>query len=462
MAPLFAPGVYVKEVSKLGKSVVAASTSIPAFIGHTQKGTTEPRRIQSLQEYEQVFGGAHPTVEINLSGYVTAPLSGFILPPYALYYAISLFFANGGSSCWIVSIGGYSPDLKINHLAIVANDGKSPAIAKLDSIDEISLLCIPELPLITADDRGKVVVAMLKNCATRGDRFAIMDEYGRPGDDIAKFRQGCGTQNLSYGAVYYPQVHYGLGTPDSAIKFVTPLSPATDGKTVAEALVIAAQDNEAGRIMSGILNQNYQTLRTQVGKLINLYVGASGALAGIYGATDATRGVWKAPAGMSIAGVEKPFILWHTTDDSPLYDESGAGKDINRIRKTETQGAVVWGARTLAGNDLDYRYISVRRLLIFVGQSLKRATSFAVFEPNNANTWTMVKTMTENFLNELWRQGGLVGPKPSDAFQVKVGLGQTMNAEDVLNGILRIEVSLAPVRPAEFVVLSFSQLVQPT
>lgn len=118
---------------------------------------------------------------------------------------------------------------------------------------------------------------------------------------------------------------------------------------------------------------------------------------------------------------------------------------------------MVWGARTLAGNDNEWKYINVRRFANFVEESVEKAIGTFVFEPNDANTWAKVRTMIENFLINQWRDGALMGAKPEHAFNVAVGLGKTMSVDDILNGYMVIEVHLAIVRPAEFIVMKFMQ-----
>ena len=184
-----------------------------------------------------------------------------------------------------------------------------------------------------------------------------------------------------------------------------------------------------------------------------------GAIAGVYASVDASRGVWKAPANVSINGVAS--VIKMTTDElDDLNISASTGKSINAIRLFRGQGILVYGARTLAGNDNEWRYVPVRRLFNMVEESVKKATEPFVFEPNDANTWLRIKNMIENFLFTLWRDGALAGAVPTDAFYVKVGLGQTMTAQDILNGFLYIEIGMAAVRPAEFVVLKFSHKLQ--
>lgn len=140
--------------------------------------------------------------------------------------------------------------------------------------------------------------------------------------------------------------------------------------------------------------------------------------------------------------------------------DPGPGKSVNAIRPFNGKGILVWGARTLDGNSSEWRYISVRRFFIMVEESAKKATVQFVFEPNDANTWTKIRAMIENFLTVLWRDGALAGSKPEQAFFVKCGLGQTMTAQDILDGKLIVEIGMAAVRPAEFIILRFMHKLQ--
>lgn len=182
----------------------------------------------------------------------------------------------------------------------------------------------------------------------------------------------------------------------------------------------------------------------------------SGAVVGVYAATDRTRGVWKAPANVSLANVVAPTATFTKTELENLNVDAVAGKSVNAIRSFVGKGTLVYGARTLAGNDNEWRYISVRRFFNMVEESSKNATEAFVFEPNDANTWVKVQGMLENFLTTLWRQGALQGEKPEHAFYVAVGLGKTMTSLDILEGRMIVEIGMAVVRPAEFIILRFS------
>jgi phage tail sheath protein FI len=203
----------------------------------------------------------------------------------------------------------------------------------------------------------------------------------------------------------------------------------------------------------------YANIKTAI-KREGIIVPPSGAMAGVYAAVDGTRGVWKAPANVALNTVIEPMVNIDNNTQDDLNIDVNAGKSINAIRSFSGKGTLVWGARTLAGNDNEWRYVSVRRFFIMVEESAKKSTEPFVFEPNDANTWVKVRGMLENYLTVLWRQGALAGAKPEHAFFVKCGLGQTMTAQDILEGKLIIEIGMAAVRPAEFIILRFSHKLQ--
>jgi phage tail sheath protein FI len=185
----------------------------------------------------------------------------------------------------------------------------------------------------------------------------------------------------------------------------------------------------------------------------------SGAVAGIYATVDRTRGVWKAPANISVNDVVGPTVKINDAVQSDL-NVHFTGKSINAIRAFTGKGTLVWGARTLAGNDNEWRYVPVRRFFNMAEESIKKATEPFVFEPNDANTWVRVRAMIENFLTLQWRAGALAGAKTEQAFYVKVGLGETMTAQDILEGRMNVEIGMAVVRPAEFIILKFAHKMQ--
>ncbi|MCW3104356.1 MAG: hypothetical protein JWO09_2796 [Bacteroidetes bacterium] len=203
----------------------------------------------------------------------------------------------------------------------------------------------------------------------------------------------------------------------------------------------------------------YNSISSQI-SAYSLQLNPSGAMAGIYARVDNERGVWKAPANVGVRSITGPSINVTNSEQDDLNIDATSGKSINVIRSFTGRGTLVWGARTLAGNDNEWRYINVRRLFNYVEESVQEATMFVVFEPNTANTWQRVKGMIESFLTSLWREGALAGATTKDAFFVNVGLGQTMTAQDILEGRLIVEVGMAAVRPAEFIILQFEHKLQ--
>lgn len=203
----------------------------------------------------------------------------------------------------------------------------------------------------------------------------------------------------------------------------------------------------------------YNSIKLELGKL-RVVLPPSPSIAGVYAAVDRDRGVWKAPANVSLNYVVGPTVKITADDQQNLNVDTNGGKSINAIRSFSGKGTMVWGARTLAGNDNEWRYVPVRRLFNMIEESSKKASSFAVFEPNDASTWLKVKGMLESYLYGLWQQGALAGSKAESAYYVNVGLGKTMTAQDILEGRMIIEIGVAAVRPAEFIVLKFSHKLQ--
>ncbi len=182
----------------------------------------------------------------------------------------------------------------------------------------------------------------------------------------------------------------------------------------------------------------------------------SGILAGVWAKSDNLNGVWNAPANISLASASMPLYLM-TDVEQAGFNMPTNGQAIDIIRAQQNRGCVVWGARTLDGNSGDFKYIQVRRTLIYIEQSIKLALNPYVFAANDALTWTTVTSAIASFLTGLWQQGGLMGSKPSEAFTVQCGLGSTMTAQNVLDGYMIVAVTLQMIHPAEFIELTFKQ-----
>jgi phage tail sheath protein FI len=183
----------------------------------------------------------------------------------------------------------------------------------------------------------------------------------------------------------------------------------------------------------------------------------SGAVAGVYARTDQTRGVWKAPAGLEagLAGVDG---LQVELDDRASQELNPRG--INALRSFPARGCVVWGARTLRGADQladEYKYVPVRRLALYIEESLDRGTKWAAFEPNQEPLWAQLRASVGNFMHDLFRQGAFPGVRPDEAYFVRCG-AETMSQDDIDRGTVNIRVGFAPRKPAEFVLLDLQQL----
>ena len=458
------PGVYVEEVSIFPPSVAQVETAIPAFIGYTEKGPTTPEKIKSMVDYEVLYGGSAkelPTFTINTSGEVSGSINRS--PVHRMYYALQWYFANGGGPCYIVSAGNYAAPADIA-AGDIDKGALEEALGRLRKEDEPTLIVFPDATVIqNAGDYHDLLIAAMMQCADLGDRFLICDVLpvdhatDPAGESAEQFRNAIGTSNLMYGAAYYPNIATSLRhvCPDNEVA-VDNDGTAMVLRHTEEAIADdnSLRDTSLFHSSDGANRDKYYTIKGLI-EAATLEMPASAAMAGIYATVDDRRGVWKAPANVSVNRAIKPTVHLENSEQDGL-NISDTGKSINAIRFFTGKGVLVWGARTLDGNSSEWKYISVRRFFNMVEESVKKATERFVFEPNDANTWVKVKAMIENFLTLQWRDGALMGSKPEQAFFVKVGLGETMSQDDVLNGRLIVEIGMAVVRPAEFIILRFS------
>jgi phage tail sheath protein FI len=476
------PGVYIEEVSVFPPSIAPVATAVPAFIGTTQKAVgrngedliRKATRITSLLEYEALFGvGPVPKVAVKVEehygreGNVTQVKIDWDkkpeIPDRFLYPSLRLYFANGGGPCYIYSIGDYAANSKAQDFV--------DAIADLEAQDEPTLLVFPDAVKLP-DDYGTIADAALSSCNKMKDRFAILDvpdavpnKTATGADVTTKFRAKIskGTVDFAkYGAAYFPylqtNVPFILADADVTLKSYDTHKVQPDDTVKKEAVAGAA-----GKALDdGTLDMKgkHASVYSQVRSLVDaakMTLPPSGAIAGLYAENDRTRGVWKAPANVGVSMAVAPAVPITNDLQDGLNIDPNTGRSVNVVRSFFGKGTMVWGARTLAGNDNEWRYVNVRRFANFVEESVQKAISAFVFEPNDANTWVKVRTMIENFLTNQWRDGALMGAKPEQAFKVAVGLGQTMSAQDVLDGYMIVDVHLAMVRPAEFIRLRFMQ-----
>ncbi|RYY68228.1 MAG: phage tail sheath family protein [Chitinophagaceae bacterium] len=454
------PGVYIEETPRFSPSIPGVSTAVPAFIGFTQKDSRDdhslinvPTKISSMLEFERIFGKPKPQhISVLLDAdqqlaaeVITDPLQ------FRLYYSLQLYFDNGGGSCYVCSAGIYPPVIAADEIF----SALQKALASTATQADITLLVLADALLSGEDNFYALYRQALLQCNSLQNRFVIIDVFTQSAvesfsDLQESFRDKIGNEHLKYGAAYYPYLH---------TKY-RPLVVETDEKIAIGDVIYklaVPDDASADDLAFSLYHQNralYDSIKTSL-EHATLVMPPSGAVAGIYYNVDHSRGVWKAPANVSVNSVIKPMVSI-TNGEQDDMNVHLSGKSVNAIRSFPGKGTLLWGARTLAGNDNEWRYIPVQRLFLFVNESVKLAIQPFVFEPNDATTWLRVKAMLENFLMQLWRQGALAGAKPEQAYFVKVGLHYTMTVQDILDGRLRIELGLAPVRPAEFILTLFS------
>jgi len=277
-----------------------------------------------------------------------------------------------------------------------AQPGEKRGLTAFEEVDDISIVYVPDLHFVKEDERSALYGDILTHCETLKDRFAILDapkgERNIGGLMITSF-----ATPSKYGAIYYPW-----------IKIADPLTKKQELKP------------------------------------------PGGYIAGIYARSDTERGVHKAPANEKVRGaIDLEFTL--TKRDQGILNPRG----INVIRNFPERGILVWGARTCIIDPL-WKYINVRRLFIYVEESIEKGTQWAVFEPNDEKLWARVRATITQFLTRVWKDGALMGTKVEEAFFVKCDRS-TMTQDDIDNGRLICVIGIAPVKPAEFVIFRIAQ-----
>lgn len=423
------PGVYVEEVDRGTKPIESAGTSIAAFIGITAEASRKSLDPNTGERVavESVLNKA--TLVTNWTQYSDV-FGGFVAGAY-LPEAVYGYFANGGGACYVTSLlalhevpakakpaakpakegeeskAASAPD-EATAAALTANDYIGDPAARtglggLEALEEVNLILCPDLMTgyngsKRAQDMIKAVqTAMIAHCEKMRFRFAILDTPPGLNAQQAKEWREFLNFDTSHAALYYPWLEIanlgGAGT-----KLVPP----------------------------------------------------SGHLVGIYGRSDTERGVHKVPANEVVRGAVSLEIQLSRGEQDVLNPIG-----VNCIRAFPGRGIRVWGGRTLSSNGA-WRYINVRRLFNMVGSSLDRGLQWVVFEPNDTALWAKVRRDITSYLRVVWRSGALFGTTPEQAFYVKCD--EELNPPEIRDlGQLIIEVGLAPVKPAEFVILRISQ-----
>jgi phage tail sheath protein FI len=315
------------------------------------------------------------------------------------------FFHNGGTEAWVVKVphptvpagvpeaGTHDPDAVLARSLV---DG----LGMLAGDDAVDILICPDMLMVGDDTLRRAVVDVMELYVEENRRFAVID-LPPISDDQELVDWRLRNVTSTFAAAYAPYVE------------IVHLDPHAPDPT--------------------------------------RLVPPSGVVAGVFARTDARRGVWKAPAGVDVHGVVG-LSEDYTDSRQDLLNPNA----VNVLREFPQRGIVVWGARTVS-NDTEWRYVSVRRLANMIELSVTSGTQWAVSEPNDAALWTGVRASVEEFLLGLWKDGALTGAKPKDAFFVRTGLGETMTGQDVAEGRLIVTIGFAPLKPAEFTILTITQ-----
>ncbi|MFL6162109.1 MAG: phage tail sheath family protein [Jatrophihabitantaceae bacterium] len=518
-----APGVYVEEVPSSQKVLSAAPTAIAAFVGFTERAPDDdpindpagvaPRLVTSWSQYEKLYGSFAPGCMLPLSVYGYFANGGSIayicrIPnaePAGEPAKLELAAADRslGNPLTVESV---QPDALLS-VQISSEDPPAGAADTDPSPFTLSVIeagqvveSFPHLSFGSGDSNVATVVnktstkvKVTVNLDKKADLTGQLDIL-RPGSYPLKTaapkpvpvtgRQFAGSESARNGI-------NGLAVADDVTMVIVPdlITAATgaDGKTdlnlwrsVQTALISHCEQN--GNRMAildappGFTPQQIKDWRSDTAmydsafaalyypwiKVDNpigvngnseMFIPPSGHIAGVWARTDETRGVWKAPANDTIRGV-LDLERTVTQNEQSLLNPVG----INCIRPFGTRGIRIWGARTLA-SDSDWRYINVRRLFNMVETTILEGTQWAVFEPNDMTLWEGVKRTLNGFLRGLWSAGALFGATADQAFYVKCD-AETNPPQSIDEGKLVVEVGIAPVKPAEFVVFRISQQKQ--
>ncbi|WP_289993547.1 phage tail sheath family protein [Photorhabdus laumondii] len=457
IAPTY-PGVYIEEDASPALSVSQGSTAIPVFIGRfLPKETSTTSKITRISSWLDFTNQFHV-------GCVTSIAIKSTPPPAAkkskkvekVEGDISTENENGevNNDPEEEKKSDYTYEVTVNHttssdaLKLYFQNGGGPCyILPIADTNNTTLALIPELikqaleiTLIVCSEQDSGYQSQIYNSLTSS---LLNEGYFLIADNQDK-AFAISTNVSSQTATYYPAVKVSqlMQTEESLI--------AVSGYKDAKATDVTNL-TELKEKNSKLYEQVIKTIKQKIAN--NKTIPASAVMAGVYCATDASRGVWKAPANIVLSGISD-------VEERLTEDQQGTmnQKGINVIRYFNNRGFVVWGTRTLKDDD-NWRYIPVRRLFNAAERDIKQAMRFAVFEPNSQPTWERVRSAIDNYLHQLWQQGALVGSHPQEAYFVQIGQGVTMSEVDIKQGRMIVKVGMAAVRPAEFIILQFTQKV---
>ena len=427
------PGIYTEEIPDPMLTIKTLPSSLPVFVGYTQKAEDEngnslfgiPKKISSVQEFEKFFGLAKPVVQEILAENIPPEITLSETYVFTLYYAVKSFFDNGGSRLFILAVGSFE-----NRTAPQAEDYKN-ALHTLENFPEPSLLVFAEMQHLNLSDYGILVSEALQHCKDI-NRFFIADlPFGKT---VADFRALIPDDHalLRNGAAYYPNLITNMQyTADEENSFV---------KTGLEMVSLSSVSNTDFLL--------YEQITAEINRQ-KVVIPPSCTVAAVYISTDQQRGIWKAPANSKLMNVYQPEIQINSYENGNMnVDQSG--KSVNAIRKFSGKGTIIWGARTLAGNDNEFKYVNVVRFSKMLLTSIDAYLNRFVFETDEQKIWNKAENTTEIFLNQFWREGALAGSRPEDAYFVMCGPDKTMTQTDISNRLLILQYGIAPIQPAEF------------
>jgi phage tail sheath protein FI len=401
MPVYLSPGVYVEEVPGI-PPITGVGTSTAAFIGESDATVPNPNGSAFTMPFRP-GRPLNPAAPVAADFYDLVPVNSPQLITSWTQFTTKFGDFQAGNNVLAHAVFGFFNNggtiCFVTRVADAANATQvRDALRLLEAIDEIAIVAVPGA--LDATIQGDVVA----HCRNMKDRFAILDGQRITNNPTPAAVQGA-VSDSNVAAMYYPWLQ--------VFDPVTAADPVTKGL---------------------------------------IFVPPSGHMAGIYARVDAERGVHKAPANITPLGVVG--LEYQTSkNEQDLLNPPG----INVIRNLNGN-IKVWGARTLGGNDNgEFKYINVRRLMLFLAESIDEGTQFVVFEPNNPALWQRITRSVTAFLTNVWRSGALFGLTPEEAFYVKCD--ETTNPPDVRElGQVVTEIGVAIVKPAEFVIFRITQL----
>jgi phage tail sheath protein FI len=497
------PGVYIEEIPSGVRTIIGVATSITAFVGRTVRGpVNDPVRIQSFSDYVRVFGGlaelstvAYAVQQFFLNGGTDALIvrvhrngAGAVINVPTGAGNLVLEAANEGlwgnnlrATVDHNSKGNIAPAVDVNEFNLVIEEkvaGSSTQIAQKETFLNVSRDAASPRFITTVLAQESKLVRVLGAVPLARPNIGSTDataNSGMDGDAVQDAQINPANPNKDgmfalekadlFNLLCIPPLDrdtdIAAGTRDAAGKycsdrralFIVDPPTAWNDITTAEAGVSAfmARSKNAAAFFPRINMQD----PLKENRLVTF--APCGAVAGIMARTDSTRGVWKAPAGQeaTITGARELAIKMTDGENGRLNPLA-----LNCLRTFPVTGYVVWGARTLEGADQlasEWKYIPVRRVALYIEESLFRGTQWVVFEPNDEPTWAQIRLNLGAFMQNLFRQGAFQGQSPRDAYFVKCDK-ETTTQDDINRGVVNIVVGFAPLKPAEFVVIKIQQI----